>query len=243
MNRLVLPAAATLALALSATAAHGREVRESSRSNAVEFKIGAYMPRIDSQFQASSAGVEGGLPYKRIFKNDDPFMMMLGVDQHIVRELGTLSLGFAAGWWSVEGKGVSAGGEGSDTTTLQMIPMQFQATYRLDLWEEIVPLVPVLRGGLDYVYWSIKDGGDEVTTFPTGAEASGGTWGWHVTVGLHFLLDYLDPSMAADFDRDAGVNGSYLVLEYQMATIDDFGGGDSFRLGDDTFFIGLALDL
>lgn len=243
MNRLALPAVAALALCVVAPAAHGREARETSRSNAVEFKFGAYQPRIDSQFQANSAGVEGGLPYRRIFNNDDPFMLMFGVDQHVLQEVGTLSLGFAAGWWTVEGNGVSASGEGSDETTFQMLPMQFQASYRLDLWEEIVPLVPVLRGGLDYVYWSIKDGSDETTTFPTGSEASGGTWGWHVTVGIHFLLDYLDPGMASDFDRDAGVNGSYLVLEYQYSKIDDFGGSDSFRLGDDTVFIGLALDL
>ena len=49
--------------------------------------------------------------------------------------------------------------------------------------------------------------------------------------------------MAYDFERDAGVENTYLTLEYRFAQVDDFGSATSFRLGDDTFFIGLALEL
>ena len=67
--------------------------------------------------------------------------------------------------------------------------------------------------------------------------------GWHAAVGIHVLLDYLARDMAYDFERDAGVENTYLTLEYRFAQVDDFGSASSFRLGDDTFFIGLALEL
>jgi hypothetical protein len=49
--------------------------------------------------------------------------------------------------------------------------------------------------------------------------------------------------MAWAFDRDAGVNHSYLTFEYQVAVVDDFRDPNSFRLGNESFFFGIALDL
>ena len=67
--------------------------------------------------------------------------------------------------------------------------------------------------------------------------------GWFYSIGLHLLLDFLDREMAWAFDRDAGVNHSYLSVEYQSSRVDDFGDPDSFRLGNDIFFFGITLDL
>ena len=58
---------------------------------------------------------------------------------------------------------------------------------------------------------------------------------WLPTLGLDFTL-----RMDA---REAGVYNSYITAEYQYSQIDDFASADSFRLGDETVIIGLALDL
>ena len=87
------------------------------------------------------------------------------------------------------------------------------------------------------------DGSGEPARFVDGSEASGATFGFSYTLGVHFLLDALDREMAWAFDRDAGVNHSYVSLEYQSSQVDDFGSTSSFRLGSDVFFVGLALDI
>jgi hypothetical protein len=61
---------------------------------------------------------------------------------------------------------------------------------------------------------------------------------------LHLLLDFLAPEMATGFDLDAGVNSSYLLIEYTVMKVDDFGDKNSIRLGKDGFLsFGLALEL
>lgn len=224
------------ALSLS-TVAHGRRIGESDKTTSVGFRLGAYQPRIDSAFNLD--GVEG--PYERVFKNDDPFLYLLTLDRHIFNDAGTLTAGVGVGYWSVDGKGVSS--SAVDSTSMRVVPVQAQVGYRLDFWEDIVPLVPAVRLGLDYYWWDIMDGSGETTRFPSGSEASGGTWGWHANFGVHLLLDFLDPEMATDFDTEAGVNSSYLVFELNYARVSDFGAGDSFRMGDTTFFVGIAFDL
>ena len=106
-----------------------------------------------------------------------------------------------------------------------------------------MPLAPVVRAGYSHYFWRILDGAGDIAQFSTGNEASGATQGWHAAFGVHLLLDFLDREMADDFANDAGVENSYLTLEYRYSRVDDFGSADSFRLGDETLLRGLALDL
>jgi hypothetical protein len=174
-------------------------------------------------------------------------MFRLSAERHVFSAFGSLSMGVTAGYWNIEGNAIPAEGaeevDAADTTSFMMLPFQLQATYRLDAWAEFFPLVPVIRGGLSYYFWRILDGSGEVTQFAGGDEASGATQGWHTSVGVYLLLDNLDQEMAADFERDAGVKGMYLTVEYQYSQVDDFGAADSFRLGDETILIGLTMDL
>ncbi len=234
---------------------------ESPRTTTVELRFSGYRPAIDSQFDAAPG------PYETVFGKDSSTMFLLGLHQHFFNGFGTASGGMAVGYWSADGKGVSSG-DATDTTTLRILPVLAEAQYRLDVWQDFVPIVPSIRLGIDYFAWDILDGSDETSEFKQYAdkvdgngnpvldsdgnvireavstsEASGGTWGFHYALGLHILLDFLAPEMATNFDRDAGVNNSYLTLEYQSSQVDDFGSSSSFRLGDDTFYIGLALDL
>jgi hypothetical protein len=241
MTRLVF--VATL-LCLTATAARAqRETHESERSTYIDFRIGLYRPDIDSEFKKSPTEDR---PYKRIFKDERSPMWGLTLERHFFDAFGTLSGGLGGGFWHVKGNGVpttSGPSAATDKTELVILPFQGELSYRLDYFENVFPLVPVARGGLDYDVWWVNNGAGETAKFANGHDAEGATWGWHYAVGVHLLLDYLAQDMAADFDRDAGVNGSYLTFEYQVSQVDDFGSSHSFRLGDKTLIFGLSLDL
>ena len=227
--------------------ARSRQTLESERSRVFEFKVGPYQPRIDSEFKVPAGATAGAyqFPYEGSFGDQSPLMYMGQYDFHVYNQFGLLSAGLGVGYWQVSGTNGSLdpNSEATEETGIQMIPIQAGLTYRLDQLRERIPLVPTFRLGLDYYLWRVTRGDGEVARFSNGNKAQGSTMGWHGSIGVHFLLDFLAPTMASDFDRDAGVNNSYIILDYQYSQVDDFGSADSIRLGDSTFFIGLGLDL
>jgi hypothetical protein len=62
----------------------------------------------------------------------------------------------------------------------------------------------------------------------------GATHGWTATGGIAFLLDIIDPTLAREFDRDNGVNHTYLYFEVTKAVIDDFGSKTSWDLSPES---------
>ena len=200
---------------------------------------GSYLPAIDSEFQERGTIQR---PYERIFQNAAPLMFLVQADRHLLQTYGTLAVGAAAGYWNVQGEALSTDNI-QETTEMSIYPLSVSLSYRFDLYQDIFPVMPVLKAGLNYYLWNIYNGAGETARFASGGEASGGTFGWHYTVGLQLLLDSLDREMAWAFDRDAGVNHSYLTLEYQVSQVDDFGSASSFRLGSEALFVGLALDI
>ena len=62
-------------------------------------------------------------------------------------------------------------------------------------------MVPFGTVGLDWAYWQITDGNDEIATDGRGGKARGGTFGWHAAAGLSLVLDFFDPDAARDFER------------------------------------------
>ena len=225
------------------------QLKGSPRDTSIEVKFGGYLPGIDDEFHPyvehdSGAIVPATRPYEEIFGQDERNMFMAVYERHLYQSFGTLSAGFGVGYWSADADGIpEAGSQATDTTGMTIIPVMVQATYRFDMFEDFVPLVPIAGLGVDYYSWRIRDGSGGTAEFEKGKPASGGTWGWHGRLGVFLLLDTLAPEMAADFDRDAGVNGSYLTFEYHYSQVNDFGSEDSFRLGDDAFLIGFAFDL
>ncbi len=232
------------ALLISPLSAEARPTgSQSQRSSTVQFSGGTYQPKIDEEFQAQD-GVQR--PYERVFEDQSPVMFQIQMERHLIQNKGTVSLGGSVGYWSVEGKGLSVTNI-AETTKLSIIPFSVYAAYRFDMFQKVFPLVPVVKAGLSYYSWTIYDGAGDVAQFmdngQPSSEASGGTMGYFYTIGAHFLLDFLDREMAWAFDRDAGVNHSYLTFEYQSSQVDDFADPDSFRLGNNVYFFGIALDL
>ena len=213
--------------------------QRSDRTSTITLSGGAYQPNIDEEF-APRSGVQR--PYERVFQDQSPLLLLVQLERHILQDVGLLSVGGSAGSWSVEGDGLSVTTV-TETTELSITPLSLYAAYRLDLFQDIVPIVPTLKLGFSYYNWKIYDGGGDVALFADGSEASGGTMGWFYSIGVNFLLDFLDREMAWAFDRDAGVNHSYISFEYQSSQVDDFGDPDSFRLGNDVFLFGITLDI
>jgi len=232
--------ASALSLMASPSSAEPWDTTASDRTTTVTFQAGSYLPQIDSEFEERPGFPR---PYELIFQNDAPLMFMIQADRHLLQGYGTLSVGGAVGYWNVEGEAMSQEVDVKEKTEMSMYPLAVSLNYRFDMYQHIFPLVPVMKLGVNYYLWTVYDGSGEPARFVDGNEASGGTLGFSYTLGVHFLLDALDREMAWAFDRDAGVNHSYISLEYQSSQVDDFGSETSFRLGSDTFFVGLALDI
>jgi hypothetical protein len=222
---------------------------DSKRSQMFELKFGSVTPDVDNE-----AGLNDK-PYNTIFGDDGLFMMRIEYDYQIWQGFGSLAIGVELGYGSVSGSGLETGSDDSstDSTEFNMIPMSLSVVYHFDVlaikWN--IPIVPFVKGGIDYNIWWINDGVGETATYETidpdsletsGFEGQGDTFGWHVAGGIKVLLDTFAPDMAQGFDRDMGVNNSYLFAELVYAVIDDFGSKKSFHLGGTSLLFGIAFE-
>jgi hypothetical protein len=86
--------------------------------------------------------------------------------------------------------------------------------------------VPYLRGTVERDWWWVTNG-------PGVTKGEGATDGWSAGLGLCFLLDFIDPTLARELDRDTGINRTYLFLEASRGKQDDFGSKKSWDLSND----------
>lgn len=221
-----------------------RYVTESPRNMTLELRFGLYRPNVDSEFS------NGATPYKDAFGSGTMLQPGLELDWHILQKYGILAIGGGFGYAQDTGHGKLKNGEAAtDSTKFHVLPLSLSLVYRWDmaarLWS--VPLVPHVKAGFDYYLWWISNGVGSVpqwTDTATGktARGMGGTFGGHVSFGLSFLMDWLEPDVAQTFDGDMGVNATYLYAEYVMSWIDDFNARDALNLSSNTFFFGIAFE-
>lgn len=236
LNHRILPLIAALLTTGAALAAPAEARADSSISGVAEIKLGGYYPSIDDEFGGSG-------PFSQYFGTDSLWYFETEWDFYVWDRFGKLGFGLHLGWASVDGNvrddsGATLPGE----TTFRVIPIRASAVYRYDYsaLHHDIPLVPVFKLGLDYVFWRAKDSAGDTST-ASGINAVGGTMGFHGALGLHFLLDVIDPASAAYLDLSWGVNNSYLFAEYMVTKIDDFGGA-SLDLSDNMLLFGLAFE-
>ena len=219
---------ARLAVAAALLALSAPALAESPRWGAFEAQVWSYRPNIDSEFAGAAT------PYADIYGPGRSILFSARLSHSLFVGWGTLDLGAGVGWWSKSGKGLlQGGGPSGDTTALRVLPLQLSLTYRLDSFADVVPLVPYGRLALERWQWWVTNGGGGTASVVGGPEGSGATNGWSVAGGLAFLLDFLDPGMAREMDRDAGVNHTYLFVEAARARVDDFGSKKSWSLSND----------
>lgn len=214
---------------------------ESPVGNAFELRLGWYQPAIDDEFGGTG-------PWDELFGARTRVMFELEYDRQLYRGIGSLGVGLHVGYFGITAKALNEDGSRSpDQTQFTALPTRVSAVYRFDLLQERfdVPLVPVAKLGLDYVFWWVGNDAGRAEVVDDGGErlrGQGGTSGWHASLAMHLLLDWFSQDMARTFDANMGVNNSYLFIEYMWTGIDDFGSSESWDLSDDMLMFGLAFE-
>jgi hypothetical protein len=167
------------------------------------------------------------------------WMFRLGVAKALTTRFGSLEAGVRTGYFQDTERALEPDGtrapEGVETK-FRIIPSSLSLTYRFDWHVERyrwIPLAPYVRATLERYNWWITD--------VDGEKESGATNGWSATAGVALLMDILDPGSARDFDRETGVNHTFLFFEVTKSTIDDFGSSSSWDLSDEDFSYGGGL--
>ncbi len=212
---------------------------ESERSYFLELNGGLFGPEIDRE-----NGLNGN-PFQEVFGTNRKMWMFGGeLDYQIWQVVGSLSIGLAVDYASIYGHGIASqqGERSPDSTTLKIVPVRGLLVYRFDWFARHlgVPLVPFGKAGLAYSFWWATDGNDDVARFEEG-KASGGKWGYQIAGGLALELNFFDPLLGREFDRDFGVNSAFLNAQYVRLTIDNFG-KEGLNLSGDTWLFGLGFE-
>jgi hypothetical protein len=227
---LALPAAAQSPVIVS---------KESPRWGSFQISLSPFSPNIDSEFIRTATSPPP--PYATTFGTGRPLMVQAIFSKSAwLTEVGTLDVGFGAGYWQVWGVGYYQSSTGQiqrgGSTNLMIIPLQLEATYRVDWFYERfeIPLAPYVRGALvDYIWTANGQGGVSTFTDPsTGTvfRGSGATFGWSATLGLALVLDYLDNSLSKQMDYDTGINRTMLFIDFTRSSVNDFGSTKSWQL-------------
>ena len=214
---------------------------ESPRSGALRLKLGKYDPRpaIDSE-----SGLTGK-PFEETFGRSPLWLFELEYEHYLWQGFGAFGGGLSAGYAEKYGAATVTADPGettSEKTAFQVFPLRLYALYNFDYaasrWR--IPLVPYVKGGVGYVLWRITKGGQvEVVE---GRRGQGGKWALGGAAGVAFLLDVLEPRLAADFDTDVGINHSYLFGEYNVLRTDLLFGGGGLNLSSHQLMFGLAFE-
>jgi hypothetical protein len=242
-----LAACAALALVLAPLSARAEDVKaadgssrssfETSRDFLIELNGSRFRPNIDGQ-----PGLVGG-PYKSIFGNNEIWLFGGEFDWELWQGLGTLSVGFAADYGWVNGNGVYTNGDKSkDGASLNIIPLRLLAIYRFDYLARRfnIPLVPFGKVGLAHTIWWSTNGDGGIAKFGND-QALGGKWGYQLAGGLALELNWIDPTLALEFDQEFGVNSVFFHAEYLYVSANNFG-KVGIDLSTSTFVLGLGFE-
>lgn len=246
-----LTSLATFALAASTASAQNVSVSESNSdspiSGSFELKLGGYYPsRIDEDLAAS--GQEGA--FEKFYGTSNLLYGELVVERYLFQRFGKLGVGGHIGLARRKGEVQVADGATDDEmndvpgeTNFRIIPLRASLFYKYDYSaiHHNIPLVPFVRAGLDYHLWRVADGDGETSTSSDESVSRGARSGWHASLGLQILLDFVDPATAASFDLNWGVNNSYLFGEYMISRVDSFG-STGLDLSDEQWLFGLAFE-
>lgn len=249
---LPVPASVSLPLPWGSRAAQAQDLelsdaeRKSYRSSqnfGFSLHFGPYRPEVDSEFgNRRNPG-----PYQLIFGSGSKLLSQADFEYQFLHTHGTLGVGLSAGYFSATGKARLAdysGAESNDDSRLRLIPLAASLVYRFSVLNDRygIPFAPYAKAGFDYVIWAVNDGNGRIVSDGNNGKARGATLGWHGTLGLSLVLDFMDPDAAHEFDSDTGVNHTHLFFEYTKATVNGLGEAHKLRVGDTTWNMGLLFE-
>ncbi|HEY6100559.1 MAG TPA: MXAN_2562 family outer membrane beta-barrel protein, partial [Anaeromyxobacter sp.] len=192
--------ALAVAAAVATAAPAGSD--ESRRTGSLSFRGMTYRPNVDAEFGGTG-------PYETIFGTKRGWMFRGDYGFKIWEGIGALEAGIGVGFSTRTGKGIIDGTSppqrSEDDTKFRILPVTASLGYRFD-WlarRYRIPLELHAKASLERYHWWVSDAG--------GTGQKGATNGYSFTAGAGFLLDFLDPGLAREMDRDSGVNDTWLV--------------------------------
>jgi hypothetical protein len=213
---------------------------------ALELRFGPYSPEVDGEFGA------GNSPHRDFFGPKRRLMTQVELDYQLFQAFGSAAVGLSVGYFKEEALayaeppgGGPATERSGDKSRLTLYPVALLGVYRADqLWRRMkIPVVPYVKGGLNYTFWSIYDGNDRVATSPGRmGRGRGGTFGWQGAVGASFVMNILDPGAARELDAETGINSTHLFFELARFQVSGLGQKNKLRVGDTTWLMGLAFE-
>jgi hypothetical protein len=214
---------------------------QSPQNAAIEVRLGPYPPRVDEDVN--------GTPYADVFGDSKRWMFGLEVDWQALRipHVGSFGPGLGWGYTSMSAGALltdGSGGRSQQETSLSIMPFYLSAVLRVDVLARDmgIPVVVYGKGGIGYALWWVGDG-DETAETDDGVTGRGSSYGLEYALGAMFLLDVLDEGAAIEFDEVAGVNNSYIFIEWFSSHLNGFGSGDQMNVGTSTWVLGLAIEL
>lgn len=221
----------------------GGPLLESPRTFVVELKLGSYTPLVNETRLPGLGPNDPGL-YTRFFNNEPMLMGELGLEYMLWKGFGTLTAGASVAYAEKFKRGVvEATGElAAQSTGLRILTVRPTVAYRFD-WAALkhnVPLVPYLKAQFVVMPWWFIDGNK--LAIADGVPGQGVAYGAAGTVGVSFLLDFLDQRLARDFDSSIGVNHTYLFAEFTFQEIFR-PNPSSLNFSSRHWLFGLAFDL
>jgi hypothetical protein len=195
----------------------GPGLRESPRTFVLELKLGPYTPMID-QGEFPGLGPNDARPYARIYNNEPMLMGEVGLEYMVWKKFGTLTAGANVAYAEKFKRAIDAetGARAEQSTGLRILTIRPTVAYRFD-WAAMkynVPLIPYVKAQFAIMPWWVINGG--AFDVANGMIGTGVAFGAAGTVGLSFMLDFLDQRLARDFDSSIGVNHTYLFAEFNF---------------------------
>lgn len=180
---------------------------ESPKNWVLEAQFGSYQPEIDR-------GLTGS-PFRDVFGDDRSLLAQAALQRLVFQEFGTLGVGVQSGYTEFFGRAFIEGTNerSGDNTSLHVIPLTFFASYRFDVLAERldIPFAVYGKAGLGYWFWWSNDGRGNTAG---DGDASGTKAGVVLSAGIALQLDWFDPRLSNEFDREFGVNNTYLYFDY-----------------------------
>ena len=205
---------------------------------ALELRIGAYRPEIDSEFS-------GQHPYATTFGDNHRVMAGLEFDWQAIQfsRIANIGVGAGFGYTRMTAGMLMADGSGqraSQKTSLTIMPMWVAAVARFDALarQTVVPLVFYGKFGPATSLWWVRDGNGTARD-ANNQIGKGRSDGLIYAAGIMLSLDSLDKGAARKLDTGTGVNHSYIFGEW---TVLNLGTSSQMLVGDRTWNVGLALE-
>ncbi len=214
------------AVALAALLGAAPQAPAPAHNGTFELQVSGFRPDIDAEFGGTGE-------YAKHFGTGRGWMFRASGAKTVWSGIGSVDVGLRVGYYqdsghSLYGAGTPLAGQPSpDTETFNIIPTSAFVSYRFDWLVDRfdVPLAPYVRLAFDrYNWWTTSVGWSSRT---------GATNGWSTSYGLGLALDWLDPTLGREMQRDIGIEHVYAYVDLEQNHVSDFGSKKSWILSDE----------